>query len=58
MFTNIEDEIENLIFNLQGGLPLERLTKDEVDLLVSKYGDNWFEALGYDDESYSRPVFE
>lgn len=52
------DEITNLLFNMSGGLLPEDLTLREVDLLVSEYGVNWFENLGYKEPKYKRPKFK
>lgn len=49
-------EVGNLLLNMSGGLLPEHLSKDEVDLLVEEYGENWFCELGYDD-SYNKPEF-
>lgn len=39
---------------MASGLLPEHLSKDEVELLISGYGENWFYKLGYDD-SYNKP---
>jgi hypothetical protein len=47
--------IQNLMMNLGSGLLPENLSDSEVELLEIKYGPDWFEKLGYNDESYNRP---
>ena len=47
---------ENLMFNLSSGLKPCELTKDECNLMIKEYGDNWFYKLGYDD-SYEKPKY-
>ena len=51
----LEDPVVNLLLNMSGGLLPEHLQPDEVELLRSKYGSNWFEELGYNDKEYRRP---
>ena len=51
----LEDRTVNLLLNMSGGLLPEDLQPDEVELLRSKYGENWFEELGYNDKEYRRP---
>ena len=51
-------EVDNIIFNLSGGLLPEYLCKDEVDLLINKYGVNWFEKLGYNETKFKKPTFK
>lgn len=51
----LEDPVVNLLLNMSGGLLPEDLQSDEVELLKSKYGSNWFEELGYNDKEYRRP---
>lgn len=53
----LNDATNNLIINMSGGLLPEHLTKDEVSLLVARYGDGWFEKLGYSEPEYKKPVF-
>lgn len=51
-------ELENLIMNMSGGLLPEYLNKDEVALLQEKYGEDWFEKMGYKEPKYKKPSFE
>ena len=48
--------LENLLLNLSSGLLPENLSQEEVDLLVDRIGENWFEDLGYNDRDYKRPI--
>lgn len=49
------DEVTNLLLNMQSGLLPENLSKDEIDLLRNKFGENWFYELGYNDNEYKNP---
>ena len=51
-------ELENLFLNLIGGLLPENLSRDEVELLVERFGENWFEELGYTEPEYKKPEFD
>jgi hypothetical protein len=53
----LDDETNNLLLNLADGCLPEYLTKDEVELLKNRYGENWFEDLGYKEPKYKRPKF-
>jgi hypothetical protein len=57
LFGFLEDQTNNLLLNMSGGLLPENLSEEEVYLLVVRYGDNWFEALGYSEPEYKKPVF-
>ena len=48
-------EVDNLLMNMSAGLLPEHLSKDECELLESKYGVNWFEKLGYTEPKYKKP---
>jgi hypothetical protein len=50
--TNIdfEDPVNNLIFNMSGGLLPSDLSEDEIKLLTERFGANWFHRLGYKEE--------
>ena len=50
------DEIDNLLMNMSAGLLPEHLCVAEVNLLKQKYGENWFEKLGYTELAYKRPT--
>jgi hypothetical protein len=52
------DKVTNLLLNMLSGLRPDELTQDEVELLRAKFGDNWFEELGYTEPAYRRPVFD
>jgi hypothetical protein len=39
-------DLENLLLNMFSGLLPENLSKDEIELLKYRYGENWFERLG------------
>jgi len=47
----------NLMFNMSGGLLPENLSKDEVEILKDKHGNDWFTELGYSEPKYKRPTF-
>jgi hypothetical protein len=51
------DDTDNLLLNMMGGLLPEYLQKDECKLLEEKFGKGWFEALGYSEPEYKKPVF-
>lgn len=51
------DETDNIVLNLSSGLLPEYLQKDEVNLLTNRYGENWFETLGYSEPIYKKPKF-
>jgi hypothetical protein len=57
MFDGKIDEVSNLLMNMSGGLLPEDLSKEEVELMASEYGDNWFEKLGYTEPRYKKPKF-
>ncbi|CAB1251769.1 protein of unknown function [Ruminococcaceae bacterium BL-6] len=52
------DKTNNLLLNLATGSLPEYLTKDEVELLKQRYGDDWFTELGYSEPKYKKPVFD
>ena len=54
MFT----EVENLLLNMTGGLLPEHLSMEEVELLVAKFGEDWFTVLGYTEPKYKKPTVE
>jgi hypothetical protein len=51
------DECDNLLLNMMGGLLPEHLSMEEVKLLEIRFGSDWFDVLGYDDNNYVRPRF-
>lgn len=51
-------DYENIVSNMSAGLLPEYLTQAEVAVLIEKYGDGWFEELGYNDKEYNRPQFD
>lgn len=38
---------EEIILNLQSGLPVEYLTSNEKEILEKEYGKDWMKELGY-----------
>lgn len=50
--------LDNLLNNMEKGLLPSDLTQDEVYLLHTKIGPNWFQELGYNEEEHSRSVFD
>jgi hypothetical protein len=40
------NELENLLLNLASGLPIENLSKQEIELLEKEYGENWKNLIG------------
>jgi len=51
----LQDEVCNLLLNMSGGLLPEYLSKEEVLLLKNRFGENWFESLGYSEPEYKKP---
>ena len=51
-------KVQNLVLNMSSGLLPKDLTKDEVDLLVEEYGEEWFEELGFSEDKYEKPNFK
>lgn len=51
-------EYENLLFNMSAGVLPEYLSKNEIEMLRLKHGENWFEELGYSEPEYKKPIFE
>lgn len=51
------DEADNLLLNMNGGLLPEYLQHDECECLAKKYGEDWFDKLGYWEPAYKRPKF-
>ena len=49
------DKVTNLLLNMSSGLQPEELSKSEIELLKSKFGNNWFEILGYREPEYKHP---
>lgn len=52
------DEIDNILLNMSVGLLPKNLSKDEVELLKNKYGENWFNKLGYTEPKYERSRYD
>jgi hypothetical protein len=52
------DYLTNLLLNMLSGLRPEELTEYDVQLLRERFGENWFEELGYSEPQYRRPVFD
>lgn len=50
-----DDPSLNLILNMSAGLLPEHLTKEEVEILKTKHGDDWFNKLGYTEPEYKQP---
>ena len=50
------DEVQNIILNLNAGLLPEHLTETEIKLLEGRYGSDWFEKLGYDENKFKKPA--
>jgi len=51
----LNDETNELLMNLSSGVLPEYLQKDEVNLLIARYGEGWFEKLGYSEPKYKKP---
>lgn len=51
------DFVDNLLLNMNGGLLPEHLTESEVLALKDKFGEDWFNVLGYNEEEYKKPEF-
>lgn len=43
-----KDPVNDVLERLQGEIRTQDLNPIEVHLLVEKFGDDWFETLGYD----------
>ena len=53
---DLEDSTNNLLFNMSGGLLPKDLQPDEIELLVKRYGPDWFHRLGYkESDGYEKP---
>lgn len=53
------DKFQNLMLNFLGGLRPQELSKEEVQLLENRIGENWFKELGFDKEDeFAKPSFE
>lgn len=50
-----EDETNNLLLNMSGGLLPKDLSENEVKLLRDRFGPDWFTKLGYSEPEYERP---
>jgi hypothetical protein len=55
-FDNEDNELDNLLMNMNMGLLPENLCQSEIELLEQKYGNNWFEKLGYSEPKYKKPL--
>lgn len=51
------DDCANLMLNLAAGVRPEDLTEDEVYILKVKFGEDWFDELGYYEPEYKKPCF-
>lgn len=40
--------VNDVLLRIQGGLRTQDLNQIEVDLLENRFGQNWFQYLGYD----------
>ena len=52
---NNTPEIKAILENMGAGFLPEHLSRAEVNLLKEKFGDHWFEELGYYEPTYRRP---
>ncbi len=52
---DLQDKTNNLLLNMSGGLLPEHLSKEEIMLLRDRFGENWFESLGYSEPEYKKP---
>lgn len=50
--------LDNLCLNMISGLLPENLMEEEVSLLKEKFGDNWFNELGYHEPEYKRSKYD
>jgi hypothetical protein len=50
-----EDETNNLLLNMSGGLLPKDLSENEIGLLRDRFGPDWFTKLGYSEPEYERP---
>jgi hypothetical protein len=44
---DLEDETNNLVLNMSGGLLPIDLSAREINMLKIRFGEDWFHALGY-----------
>lgn len=51
----MEVDVNNLILNMSGGLLPKDLQPDEIKALIKRYGNEWFEVLGYTEPDYTKP---
>lgn len=49
--------LQNLLLNISGGLSLENLKEDEIQLLENEYGKNWKKVLGFGENKMSQVKF-
>jgi len=54
----LSDETNNLLMNMASGLLPEHLANNEINLLVKRFGKNWFAELGYSEPEFKNPKFE
>jgi hypothetical protein len=47
--------LENLLLNMSAGLLPINLSRGEIEMLIEKYGPDWFEKLGYTEPEYEKP---
>lgn len=53
---DLEDETNNILLNMTGGLLPEHLSAREIGLLTKRFGGDWFHKLGYKEEDgYRNP---
>lgn len=52
------DAVENLLLNMTAGLLPADLDEEEVKLLEDRFGKNWFNELGYNDDEYERSKYD
>lgn len=50
--------VDKLLLNMSAGLLPENLDKEEVDILKERFGENWFNELGYNDDDYVRSKYD
>ena len=51
-------DLDNLLIQMKAGLLPEQLDIEEVEMLKEVYGVNWFNELGYNDDTYTRSKYD
>lgn len=52
------DKVDKLLLNMSAGLLPVDLDKEEVNLLKERFGNNWFNELGYSEDKHERSKYD